>query len=473
MTVARGGRLAANIDQAMQKLNQSVTVDHRLYRQDIRGSVAHVRGLGRAGVLTEVEVEQIVDGLLRVKAEIEAGQLVWDETREDVHMNIEARLVELVGPVGGKLHTGRSRNDQIATDLRLFVRDEIDEALAALDNLGRTLVACAARHLEVLMPAYTHLQRAQPSRLSHHFLAWQEMLWRDRGRLLDARRRLNECPLGSGAVAGTGFPLCRDWVAEQLAFDGPTKNSLDATASRDFLMESVSALAILLVHLSRIGEELVLWSTREFGFVELSDRFSTSSSMMPQKKNPDVAELVRGRAALLIGHVTSLYVLEKSLCLGYGRDLQEDKRPLFDAFDSAKLCLDALAGALDTLTVHQHRLEAALGEGHVCATDLADLLVLHGVPFREAHHLVGALVREAEQAGCQLGELPDPRLQALDPRISLEEIRSALDPRAAVERRALVGGPARGEVEERLREGRSRWGTKEEASVDSEPIVEG
>ena len=305
MSVARGGRLAASIDAAMEALNTSVDVDSALWRDDIEGSIAHARGLARAGVISAPEADTLVAGLRQVAGEIERGELVWDRAKEHVHMNIEARLTAIVGPVGGKLHTARSRNDQVATDLRLFARRRAKEALLALDDLGRAIVAQAEHEIDTLMPTYTHLQRAQPSRLSHHLLAWQEMLWRDRGRIDDALARLDECPLGAGAVAGTGFALDREATAKELGFSRATRNSIDATSSRDFLMELSGALAILGVHLSRIGEEIVLWSSLEFGFISLSDQFSTSSSMMPQKKNPDVAELVRGKAALLISCAAS------------------------------------------------------------------------------------------------------------------------------------------------------------------------
>src|SRR3954468_20524872 len=313
MSVSGGGRLPTALDAAMAALNTSVHIDKELWREDIQGSVAHARGLGRAGVLAADEVDQLVDGLARVAREIEAGEFFWDPEKEDVHMNIEARLTALVGPVGGKLHTARSRNDQIATDLRLWARRKAAELESALAEFADVLLRRAGDQIDVLMPAYTHLQRAQPSRLSHHLMAWQEMLLRDRGRLRDARVRLNESPLGAGAVAGSGFALDRAGVASELGFDGPTENSIDATGSRDFLMELANALGILGVHLSRIGEEIVLWSSQEFGFVALSAAFSTSSSMMPQKKNPDVAELVRGKAARLMGSVTTLMALEKSL----------------------------------------------------------------------------------------------------------------------------------------------------------------
>lgn len=458
MSVARGGRLPQTVDEAMQGLNQSVEVDSALWRVDILGSKAHARGLVRAGVLSESEAETLVQGLDQVAAEIESGKFVWDPAREDVHMNIEARLTEIVGPVGGKLHTARSRNDQVATDLRLFTRSAVDELLGALVELEQTILSRASSEIETLMPSYTHLQRAQPSRLSHHLMAWHEMLSRDFNRLVSARDGLNESPLGAGAVAGSGYPLDRAWVAGELGFERPMRNSIDATGSRDFLMEVASALAILGVHLSRIAEEIVIWSTTEFGFLTLSDAFSTSSSMMPQKKNPDVAELIRGKAARLIGHVTALLVLEKSLAFGYGRELQEDKEPIFDAVRDGLLSLRALTGALATCRFERERLEAALEKGHVCATDLADFLVMSGVPFREAHHIVGDLVRQAEAQGVQLGELSIDTLGQAHPALMRPEAQEALDARAAVERRKLVGGPARSSVLKEIEEAERRWG---------------
>jgi len=441
----------------MERLNTSVDVDGELWREDIQGSVAHARGLARAGIVSAEDADAIVSGLGRVGQEIERGELVFRRDREDVHMNIEARLVEVAGPVGGKLHTGRSRNDQVATDLRLYCRRLGQMTLAALDRFGAVLLARAESELDVLMPAYTHLQRAQPSRLSHHLMAWQELVWRDRGRLSDALRRANECPLGSGAVAGSGFPLDRAGVAAELGFERPTRNSIDATGSRDFLMEIAAALAVLAVHLSRIGEELVLWSTSEFGFVVLSDGFSTSSSMMPQKKNPDVAELVRGRAARAMGALMSLLALEKSLGFGYGRDLQEDKRPIMDAFDCVLPCLEALAGAIETCRFDAARMKKALERGHLCATDLADFLALSGVPFREAHHIVGGLVREAEAKGVELHELPEATFTAAHAALASKERAAALDPALAVERRSLIGGPARGTVVAAIADARARW----------------
>lgn len=457
MSVARGGRLPQGVNEAMQALNQSVHIDYRLWREDIDGSIAHAKGLAKAGVISDQEATVLVSGLETIAQEIQQGRMHWDPVKEDVHMNIEARLIELVGAVGGKLHTGRSRNDQVATDLRLWSRRRVDETILAVRDLAGVILERAKEQLDVLMPAYTHLQRAQPSRLSHHLMAWQELLWRDAQRLAEARRRLNESPLGAGAVAGSGFPLPREWVAQELGFDRAMNNSLDATASRDFLMELANDLAILGVHLSRIGEEVVLWSTYEFGFISLSDDFSTSSSMMPQKKNPDVAELVRGKAARLVGNAVSLMVLEKSLCFGYGRELQEDKVPLFDAFEGALQSLRALAGALATATFNREKLEGALTAGHVCATDLADLLVSQGVPFREAHHIVGALVREAESLSVQLSDLSREQLTQVSPRFADLDVAAALDPRQAVERRQLVGGPARARVEVAIADAELQW----------------
>jgi argininosuccinate lyase len=457
MTVARGGRLKPELSAAMQRLNSSVDVDSELWREDIQGSIAHVHGLEAASVLTKTEADTLVRGLESIAGEIENGRFNWDPVKEDVHMNIEARLAELVGPVGGKLHTGRSRNDQVATDLRLWTRRKIDETIVAIAEFAVGLVQLAEREIDVLMPAYTHLQRAQPSRLSHHLLAWQELLYRDRGRLLDARARVNESPLGAGAVAGTGFAIDREAVAKSMGFDHAMRNSIDATGSRDFLIEVAGALAILGVHLSRIGEEVVLWSTVEFGFMTLSDEFSTSSSMMPQKRNPDVGELVRGKCARLIGCVTALHVLEKGLAFGYGRDLQEDKRPIFDAFDAALLSLRALSGAVMSAQFHSDRMRKALERGHLCATDLADYLVTRGVPFREAHHVVGGLVATAEQRGSNLSDLPKEVLVAAHSSLGGPDVAAALDPARAVERRRVLGGPSRERVSEAIAAARKRW----------------
>jgi argininosuccinate lyase len=442
----------------MLRLSASVDVDRELWREDIEGSIAHARGLARAGVLTAAELDAIERGLAQVAAEIEAGSFVWEASREDVHMNIEARLMEIAGPaIGGKLHTGRSRNDQVATDLRLYTRRRVGEILGLLAGLRRVLLDRAEEHVGTLLPGYTHLQRAQPIRLAHHLLAWLEMIERDAGRLADARERLNELPLGSGALAGTTFPVDRDELARSLGFARPMRNSLDATASRDFLIEVAAALAILGVHLSRIGEELVLWSSQEFGFVELSDAFSTGSSMMPQKKNPDVAELVRGRSARVIGQAVALLVLEKGLPLGYNRDLQEDKASIFDSIETTLVSLDALTGAIQTATFRPDRMARALKEGFVCATELADYLAARGVPFREAHEITGRLVKLALLRGVGLEDLPLDELRIAHPAFD-EDVYRVLDPEVAVERRAGVGGPSTARVREAIAAARVRLG---------------
>lgn len=441
----------------MLRLSASVDVDQKLWRDDIEGSIAHARGLMRAGVLSAEEFAAIEGGLRRIAGEIEAGEFQWDASKEDVHMNIEARLIELIGATGGKLHTGRSRNDQVATDLRLYTRRRCGEVVARVRALREAIIGQAAAHVETLLPGYTHLQRAQPVRLAHHLLAWQEMLERDEGRVLDAQRRLNELPLGSGAIAGTTFAIDRVALAADLGFARPTRNSMDATASRDFLLEAVNALAILGVHLSRIGEELVIWSSQEFGFVELSDTFSTGSSMMPQKKNPDVAELVRGRSARVIGQAVTLMVLEKGLPLGYNRDLQEDKPSLFDAFETTLTSLEALAGAVESAQFRADRMKLALRHGYVCATELADYLAARGVPFREAHEVIGRLVKLALRQGVGLEELPLTTLQEAHPAFA-SDAYAVLDFDVAIERRALIGGPARARVEEEIAAARARLG---------------
>jgi argininosuccinate lyase len=452
-----GGRFDQSPAEAMLRLSASVSVDSALAEEDIRGSMAHARGLARAGLLTDDELAKMLAGLTRVRDEIESGNMVWKDELEDVHMNIEARLVELIGPLGGKLHTGRSRNDQVATDLRLFARTAAATIAVKIDRLCAVLLDRADEHVPTLMPGYTHLQRAQPVRLAHHFLAWFEMLRRDRGRLDDAARRMNELPLGAGAIAGTTFAIDRFELAKDLEFARPMANSMDATASRDFLTELVSALAITAVHLSRVGEEIVLWSSQEFRFVELSDAFATGSSMMPQKKNPDVAELVRGKSARVIGDLVALLTLEKGLPLGYNRDLQEDKAPLFDAVSTVAISLDALTGALASATFRVDRMRSALGEGHVTATEVADFLAARGVPFREAHEITGRLVREAMERGVALDAIPVPTLRGFHPLLD-ESVLPLLAPETAIERRQGFGAPALAQVKQAIATGRQALG---------------
>ncbi len=442
---AWGGRFEQEPAEVAARFSASVAVDKRLADQDIRGSQAHAAMLASRGVISTQDAEQIHQGLETIRGEIERGEMVWDDAREDVHMNIEARLTERIGAAGARLHTGRSRNDQVATDMRLWTREACEATMGRIDALMGVLAVQARAQVDVLMPGYTHLQRAQPVRLAHHLLAWSEMLDRDRGRLEDAARRMNECPLGSGALAATTFPIDRELTARTLGFARPTRNSLDATADRDFLVEALSALANCAVHLSRISEELVLWSTQEFGFMQMSDAFTTGSSMMPQKKNPDMAELVRGKTGRVIGDLVTMLVLLKGLPLAYNRDLQEDKPPVFDAFDTVDASLEVLAGAIQSARFHSDALRKALREGFLDATEIADYLAAKNVPFREAHHVAGRLVARAVRAGKVLAELSLDELREENAAFE-QDIFAALDPETIVERRDVYGGPARAQV---------------------------
>jgi argininosuccinate lyase len=442
---AWGGRFEQEPAELAARFSASVDVDKRLAPQDIRGSLAHVQMLAARGILSAEDAAQISAGLSHIAQQVERGELAWDAAREDVHMNIEAVLTERIGEAGGRLHTARSRNDQVATDMRLWTREACRGTMLRLDRLMQVLAGRARAQIDDLMPGYTHLQRAQPVRLSHHLLAWTEMLERDRGRLEDAARRMNECPLGSGALAATTFPIDRAATARALGFERPSRNSLDATADRDFLVETLAALANCAVHLSRISEELVLWSTQEFGFLQMSDAFTTGSSMMPQKKNPDMAELVRGKTGRVVGDLVAMLVLLKGLPLAYNRDLQEDKPPVFDAFDTVDSSLEILAAALASATFNTQNMRRALREGFLDATEVADFLVGKGVPFREAHHVAGKLVALAVRGGRVLAELSLDEFRAEHPSFD-EQVFAALDPETIVERRNVLGGPARPQV---------------------------
>ena len=402
-----GGRFESTTDERVADFTRSVDVDRALAGDDIAGSIAHVHGLGRAALLTDEEVAVLVSGLEGLRAEVEAGTIVWDPALEDVHMNLESALSERIGPLAGRLHTGRSRNDQVATDLRLWLRRTLDGMDGAIVGMERALVGLAVRDGEAIMPGTTHIQPAQPVLLAHHLLAYIEMLERDRGRMADCRRRANVSPLGSGALAGAGYPLDREATAAELGFAGVTANSLDAVSDRDFVVEALAAFALCMVHLSRLGEEITWWSNPRFGFVRAADSFSTGSSMMPNKKNPDPAELVRGRSARVIGSLTGMLALLKGLPLAYQRDLQEDKPPLFEAAAILEASLGVMAGMVSTLTVDRDRMRTAAGEGFTTATAVADALVRRGVAFRAAHHIVGMLVAEAERAAIGLDSLDD------------------------------------------------------------------
>jgi argininosuccinate lyase len=402
-----GGRFTEGNDRRVADYTRSVDLDRELAADDIAGSIAHVHGLGRAGLLTDEEVDELVGGLQGLAAAVADGSFAWDPDLEDVHLNVESALAERIGPVAGKLHTGRSRNDQVATDLRLWLRRALDLLDAALLDFERSLVSLAEREGTAILPGTTHIQPAQPVLFAHHLLAYVEMAERDRARLADARRRADVSPLGSGALAGAGYPLDRDATARELGFAGVSANSLDAVSDRDFVVETVGAIALGMVHLSRLAEEITWWSNPRFGFIAVSDAFSTGSSIMPNKKNPDPAELVRGRAARVIGAQAGLLTLLKGLPLAYQRDLQEDKAPLFDAVAVYEASLGVLAGLLDTLSVDRDRMRAAADEGYTTATAVADALVRRGIPFRVAHHVVGSIVAQAEEAGVRLDEVPD------------------------------------------------------------------
>jgi argininosuccinate lyase len=466
-----GGRFGEANDARVADFTRSVEIDAELALDDLRGSVAHVRGLGRAGLLTDDEVGRLVAGLEGLAGEVEAGTIKWDPALEDIHMNLESALAERIGPVAGKLHTGRSRNDQVATDLRLWLRRAIDRLDAAILEMERALVGLAEREGDAILPGTTHIQPAQPVLLAHHLLAYVEMLERDRGRLADARRRANVSPLGSGALAGAGYPIDREAVADELEFDGVTANSLDAVSDRDFVVEAVAAAALGMVHLSRLAEEITWWSNPRFGFVRVADAFSTGSSMMPNKRNPDPAELVRGKTARVIGALTAVLVILKGLPLAYQRDLQEDKPPLFGAIASWEASLGVMAGLITTLAVDRERMRAAADEGYTTATAVADALVRRGVPFRVAHHVVGSLVAQAEGEGIGLGAMPDTMIRealvAADDETARglatetgigDQIRQAASIESALEACDVIGGTAPRRVTEALAAARARLG---------------
>ena len=452
-----GGRFAASPDAAMEAINASIDFDRRLYAEDIEGSIAHVAMLAAQGIVTPEDGAAIADGLARVRAEIEAGGFPFDRALEDIHMNVEARLAALIGPVAGRLHTARSRNDQVATDLRLWLRARLEGADDACRALQAALIERAEEHAATVMPGFTHLQVAQPVSFGHHLLAYVEMIGRDRGRLADCRRRLNESPLGAAALAGTSYPIDRAMTAERLGFDRPAANSIDAVSDRDFVVEALAAAALIAMHLSRFAEELVLWSSAQFGFVTLSDRFSTGSSIMPQKRNPDAAELVRGKSGRIVGALVGLLTVMKGLALTYSKDMQEDKEPLFDAFDSLALCLAATTGMVRDMSVHADAMARAAGAGHATATDLADWLVQEaGLPFRDAHAITGRIVKRADEKGCDLAALALADLQAIEPRITAE-VLALLDPARAIARRTSEGGTAPAEVARQVARARQRF----------------
>ncbi|HHW07340.1 MAG TPA: argininosuccinate lyase [Clostridia bacterium] len=450
-----GGRFEKETNRLVEDFHSSISFDRRLYRQDILGSMAHARMLGKTGVLTPEETETLLQGLASLLQDIEADRVEFEVGAEDIHMNIEKLLTERVGEVGKKLHTARSRNDQVALGTRLYLREEINEICALLKDLQKTILALSAQHLETVMPGYTHLQKAQPITFAHHLMAYFQMFARDYERLQDCGKRADSLPLGSGALAGTTFPLDRDMVARELGFSRITQNSLDAVSDRDYILEFLAAASILMMHFSRLCEEIILWSSDEFRFVELDDAYSTGSSIMPQKKNPDVAELIRGKTGRVYGHLMGLLTVMKGLPLAYNKDMQEDKEALFDTVDTVTKCLLTLTPMLATMKVNRERMAQAARSGFTNATDVADYLAKKGVPFREAHAIVGQLVLKCIREGRVLEELTLEEYQAMSPAFA-EDIYEAISIEACVARRKVPGGPAPEAVQAGIEAGR-QW----------------
>lgn len=450
-----GGRFSEPTDAFVERFTASIGFDYRLYHHDINGSIAHATMLAKVGVLTEVERDQIIQGLEEIRAEAQAGNFDWSISLEDVHMNIEARLTDRIGITGKKLHTGRSRNDQVATDIRLYMRDEIDTIAKELTRLQYGMLEVAEREVDTIMPGFTHLQTAQPVTFGHHVLAWFEMLERDYGRLMDCRKRMNQLPLGAAALAGTTYPIDRAYTAELLGFDAPTENSLDSVSDRDFAIEFCAFASILLTHMSRMSEELVLWTSSQFQFIDLPDRFCTGSSIMPQKKNPDVPELVRGKTGRVNGHLIALLTLMKSQPLAYNKDNQEDKEPVFDAIDTVKDCLRAFADMIPAIQSRKDKMYEAAKRGFSTATDLADYLVRKGVPFRDAHEIVGKSVAHGVATNKDLSEMALSELQQFS-EIITEDVFAVLTLEGSVAARNHIGGTAPVQVQAAVGRARSR-----------------
>ena len=459
-----GGRFSSGPSELMQTINASIDFDKRMYRQDIDGSKAHATMLAACGIISDSDRDAIHDGLVQIADEIASGSFAFSAALEDIHMNIESRLADIIGEPARRLHTARSRNDQVATDFRLWVREAIDSVDVALAALQHALVERASEHAETLMPGYTHLQTAQPVTFGFHLMAYVEMFGRDRSRFADARKRLNESPLGAAALAGTSFPTDRQMTASLLGFDRPSANAMDAVSDRDFAVEFLAAAAICAVHMSRFAEEIVIWCSDGFGFVSLSDAFTTGSSIMPQKRNPDAAELVRAKPGRIIGSLTALLIVLKGLPLAYGKDMQEDKEGVFDAADALAIALAATTGMVSDMTANPAAMRAALTRGFPTATDLADYLVRDlGMPFREAHHVSGAIVAMAAEKSCDLDVLSLTEMQSIEPRITAA-VLEVLSCEAAVAMRTSFGGTAPDEVRARIIEARTRFGLEDNTS---------
>ncbi len=444
-----GGRFTKETDKLVYNFNASLSFDSKLYRQDITGSMAHASMLAKQGIIEEQEKEEILKGLKSILEDIEAGTLVFSEEYEDIHSFVEANLIDRCGDVGKKLHTGRSRNDQVALDMKMYARDEIGEIDLLLKELLETIYKIMSENVHTYMPGFTHLQKAQPVTLAHHFGAYFEMFKRDRSRLADASARLNLCPLGSGALAGTTYPLDREYTASQLGFDGPTLNSMDSVADRDYLIETLSALSIIMMHLSRFCEEIILWNSNEYRFVEIDDGYSTGSSIMPQKKNPDIAELVRGKTGRVYGALVSILTTMKGIPLAYNKDMQEDKEFTFDAIDTVKGCIALFNGMIATISFNKENMEKSAKNGFTNATDAADYLVNNGVPFRDAHGIVGRLVLYCIDKNISLDEMTLEEYQSISP-VFKEDIYEAISMKNCVEKRNTIGAPGAAAMEQVL-----------------------
>lgn len=444
-----GGRFTKETDKLVYAFNASIGFDKRLFRQDIEGSLAHVKMLGKQGILTKEETDKITDGLVSIRKDVENGSLAIDESYEDIHSFVEAVLTERIGEAGKKLHTGRSRNDQVALDMRLYTRSQIETVEELLKELLTVLLRIMEENLDTYMPGFTHLQKAQPLTLSHHLGAYFEMFQRDRLRMKDIRARMNFCPLGAGALAGTTYPLNREYTAELLGFDGPTLNSMDSVSDRDYLLEFLSALSIVMMHLSRFSEEIIIWNSDEYKFIEIDDAYSTGSSIMPQKKNPDIAELVRGKTGRVYGDLMALFTVMKGLPLAYNKDMQEDKEAAFDAFDTVKDCIVLFTGMLDTIKFRKDRMAESAMRGFTNATDAADYLVGKGVPFREAHGIVGRLVLYCIEKNTSIDALPLAEMRTISDKFEAD-IYEAVSLKTCVEKRLTIGAPGRAAMEQVL-----------------------
>ncbi len=452
-----GGRFSSNTDELVTKFTESVSYDSRMYKQDIQGSIAHVKMLSKQGIIPSEDAVKIENKLKDIRVLIDAGNFEFSEQLEDIHMNIESYLIEQTGTAGARLHTARSRNDQVATDVRLYLRDEIDEMSEMIKELIKILVKVACDNDDAILPGFTHLQNAQPVLFAHHILAYVEMFERDRTRLLDCRKRMNVCPLGSAALAGSTFPIDREFVAKELNFDSITRNSMDAVSDRDFVIELSSTLSIMAMHFSRLSEDIILWMSQQFSFIDLGDAFCTGSSIMPQKKNPDIAEITRGKTGRIYGALTSILTITKGLPLTYNRDLQEDKEGVFDAVDTSKMVLAVYTRMLETLTVKKENMLKSASEPALMATDLAEWLVKQGMPFRTAHHRVGSLVKYSETKGIPMNQLSLKQMQETVPEAT-EECLDMFSPQSAVNARAVYGGTAPSEVRRQIEFWKNRLG---------------